>query len=104
MTHGNRALRIVLFAALLAGLSGCDDDGDLELSIDLRTDFVAGAEFSGLRLELVGEGLTETDVAEPVSYVEGRRVFDLEGLAANDRRTIALELLDPTSAVPLLHR
>lgn len=98
MTHGTRALRILLSAALLTAL-GCDDDGALELSVDLRTDFVAGAEFSGLRLELVGEGVTETDVAEPVSYVAGRRFFDLDGLAANERRTIALSLLSPTSEV-----
>lgn len=85
---------MVVLAAL-----GCGDDDTVELSVDLRTDFVAGAEFSGLRLELVGEGLTETDVAEPQSYVDGRRVFDLEGLEPNERRTIALSLLDPTSAV-----
>lgn len=76
----------------------CGGDSTLELSVDLRTDYVAGIEFAGARLIIDGDR-TEEALTGSDSFVEGRRLFDLDGLDRAERRTLRVELLTATGRV-----
>lgn len=79
--------------SLALAIAGCEDDSELELSIDLRTDWVAGIEFVGVRATIDDER-TEEALTGNVSYVDGRRLFDLTDLQPASRRSIRIDLLD----------
>lgn len=87
-------VRWALFA--LPVLVGCADG--LSLSVDVRTDFVPGPEFSAIRVTLVGEDNTNT-VGAAGDYLSGQRAIDLEGLEENTARLVNVELLDSSGTV-----
>lgn len=87
-------LRSLLFCLSLSTFVACGEgSAEVELSVDLRTDFVAGVEFTGVRVELVGEEASEDSLAGAQSFVDARRVADFAGLAPSERRTVAVSLV-----------
>jgi len=76
---------------------GCGD-GDIQLIVDLKTDFVPGAEFVGVRTELDGELIEDVSATASRDYLEPQRVAERSGLAAGDR-TVTVSLLAPSGAV-----
>jgi len=73
-------------------LAGCSADPSLELSVDLRTDYVQGEDFDTVLLSIDPEPIVagEEDAAETVvstgalvaaDYVEGVRIADIEGMS-----------------------
>ncbi len=80
--------------ALLAG--SCTES--TALVIDLKTDFVPGVEFTGVRAG-VRDGASDTMLATAgLDYLTGQRVAELAGLAAGDV-TVFVELLDFRGAI-----
>lgn len=76
----------------------CDGGSKVELSVDLRTDYVAGIEFAGVRLTVDGDRSEET-LTGSASFIEGRRLFDLDGLEPSARRGLRVELLSATGRI-----
>jgi hypothetical protein len=92
-------MRPLVACLLISAFAACGDgSAEVELSVDLRTDFVAGVEFTGVRVELVGEDVSEDSLAVAESFVDGRRVADFVGLAPSERRTVAVSLVGPSGA------
>lgn len=85
-------MRIMALVVALGCACG-SEPAALELSVDLRTDFVPSVEFSGVRVELVDEGIQRESLAGNESYVEGRRVADIAELPPSERRTVAVTLV-----------
>ena len=89
---------LFLPVAVAVVLMACDGGSTIELSIDLRTDYVAGIEFAGVRLTVDGDQTEET-LTGSASFVEGRRLFDLDGLEPAARRGLRVELLSATGRI-----
>ena len=87
---------LALAATVLVGTTGCEGDSAI-LALDVKTDFVPGAEFTRVRTLVLGAGSTdmviETAVANGDDYIEGRRVAELTGLSAGTVR-LRVELVD----------
>ncbi|MAQ17972.1 MAG: hypothetical protein CMN30_24640 [Sandaracinus sp.] len=80
-------------AALLLFLVACGGDGGaVDLSVDLRTDYVPGVEFTGVRV-LVDGAVAAEALSGSESYVSGLRVAEVAGLDPEPRRAVALELV-----------
>ena len=90
---------VLLLSVLIA--VGCGA-GDVTLVLDLRTDLVAGAEFSSIVVALPEEELelAPIEVALGDRYVgTGARVAELEGLAPSTARRVHVRLLDAAGAL-----
>ena len=92
-------LRLLCSSLFVLGLlASCEGDPDLALSVDLRTDYVAGVEFVGARLTIDGTVADET-LSGAESYVDGRRLFEVEGLGSSARRGLTVSLLNGAGGV-----
>lgn len=79
-------VRSALCSAWIA-LAGCGGDPDLELRIDLKTDFVPGVEFTGVRVEVHRRGTVRSREAlarRGESWIEARRVAEIAGLSRGE--------------------
>lgn len=87
----------VALAAVAWLVPACTDDS-VELSVDLRTDYVAGDEVATVRTELTTGGATmlsqEHPLARGTDLVAGARVAELTGLAPSSQ-TLRVRLLRP---------
>jgi len=88
--RGPRARLLLAIVAAAGAIGGCDGDS-LELSVDLRTDLVAGVEFATVRTEHAPAPLAEDapapdtiDFAPPlrIDLVSARRVADFAAVDA----------------------
>lgn len=86
----------MLLAGLLQG--GCSAD-EIELHVDLRTDLVAGIEFSAVRTRIEGESARDERAAlRGDAYVDGVRIAEFVGLDPG-RREVTVELLDASGGL-----
>ncbi len=93
--HSFQQLSRTLLALASVGLFACDSG--LELSVDVKTDFVAGIEFNSVRLNLDGEQVTRVyfergEFSFGSDFAAGQRISDLEGLEPG-RYRVQAELL-----------
>ncbi|MCZ7686092.1 MAG: hypothetical protein M5U28_47960 [Sandaracinaceae bacterium] len=85
--------------AWLVLLAGCT--GGSTLTIDLKTDYVAGREFVLVRTQRIsapGGAPIETEASVGERFLDGRRVAELGGLPEGTH-TVQVELLDAAGAV-----
>jgi hypothetical protein len=80
-------LRTGAFLAFFVGISGCTGDGDLELFVDMKTDYVGGVEATAVRTVLRAIATDEPlrDVTADLATTDltgGRRVAELSALSA----------------------
>ena len=86
--------RAVWLSIFVVALAACGDEPTRwELSVDLRTDYLPGLEFTGVRVFLEGEGRRAESLAVAESYVGGRRVAEVDDLPSADRRQVVVELI-----------
>jgi hypothetical protein len=99
------ASRLIL-AAAIASLAACPDEGSgPALTVDVRTDFAPAVEFHAVRVELYAgveatgsvERSADAAVLSTHDYFAGRRVADLEALAAGPKM-LRVALLDSAGA------
>jgi hypothetical protein len=89
----------ILLAVSCLGFSACSSEPEpVELSVDLRTDYVPGMEFAEVRVDLPADGQFAEHTVEGGSYVEGRRVAELVS-EPRDRRIVRLSLLEGDGSV-----
>ncbi len=94
-----RSLALALLASMLA-LAACDG-GEIVLVVDLKTDYVAGRQFFGVRTELGDADLASVRAREDTfatsgdSYLDGRRVAELHDLTPGTV-AVRVSLLDAT--------
>jgi hypothetical protein len=90
-----REIIIVLSALFMA--AGCSEDGH-SLTIDLRTDYLPGAEFTRVEttVEIGGESLDAipSGAAATDDFVAGERIAEFEGLAPGNAQ-VRVTLRDP---------
>ena len=87
-----RSLRLLGLLGLLA--VACGEPPTVALSVDLRTDYLAGIEFQEVVLEVADAERREVQSVEVGSYAAGRRVFDFGGLPPDGRRELRVSLVD----------
>lgn len=88
-----------LTALLLAALAGCSEEVDLV--VDVYSDFVAGHEVAEIRVTLEGGGEVTYAVAAEDDLARGVRVAELTGLAPDGARRLRVGLYDPSGALLL---
>jgi len=99
--RGVKTSVVVIFCVALTVLSSCAEPSDLELIIDLKTDYVGGAEVNMARVSLFDqEGAavirnTDTRLVKE-DLTEGLRIGELSGLTPGDYR-IEVELAGAVS-------
>lgn len=74
------------------------EPGSVELSVDLRTDYVPRVEFAEVRVDLTEDGQFAEHVATSGDYVEGERVAELVS-EPRDRRVVRVSLLTAEGSV-----
>lgn len=95
------ARRLFLLLALSFLVASCSEE-EAELSVDLKTDFLAGVEFTEIRAEVrdatdVEErvlGSVLTRAQRGVDFIRGRRVAQFAGATSGARR-VFVTLIDP---------
>ncbi len=96
------ALTVALAAALpVSGVSACRSGG-VALSVDLRTDYLAGREFASVVTEVVPDGASAQSADLAVTapgpdFVDGARVADFSDLAAGAFQ-VKVRIVSPTGA------
>lgn len=101
--HERLGARLAALASVLAiAACGCDSQPTL-LVVDLRTDFVAGVEFSRVRttvdtLDDDAPRAVEQEVERGEDFVDGQRIAELDGLSKGPLR-MRVQLLAKNGAV-----
>lgn len=83
----------LMVLVLLGSCTGAEG----EVLVDLRTDMVAGVEFTVVALEIDGRRVARVPALRGESFVAGRRVGQVDGVAAG-RHVVAVELRDAVGA------
>jgi hypothetical protein len=82
---------------LLVLLAACDASDGITVLVDLRTDLAPGDEFLAVRTE-IGAAIEERPALMGQSYLDGRRVAEIGGLAPG-RTSIRVVLLDASGGL-----